>query len=80
MLAHIDHELGFAASLKSKVEIITHDAAVDAHDAIARFEFQLGAQTSHGNFGNFDTAAANLSDCRRDCELVHLNVKSLWPE
>jgi hypothetical protein len=49
-LADVDDQIGFARSLKAKVQIVAHHPAVDAHDAIARLEFQLSAQASGGDF------------------------------
>jgi len=69
-----EDQIGFAAGLKTKVEIIAHRSPVDAQDAIARFQLQLGADTPGRNFGDLDTAAPNLCDCGCDCEFVHLGL------
>ncbi len=70
-LAHVDGQFGFARGVKTKIEIVTHDAAIDAHDAIAAFQVQLRPNCSRRHFGDFDTATADLGYGWRDCKFVH---------
>src|SRR6185503_5962810 len=71
LLAHFEHQLGFACGLKAEIEVIADNPAVDLYYSVACLELQLGTKTLGNNFGDLDAAAPDVCYCWCYCEFVH---------
>jgi len=57
--------------LKTKVEIVAHDASVDFDDAVASLKVHFRTETAGRNLTDLDASAPNVCDCWSNCKLVH---------